>query len=82
MDHQIWTVEKGYSPPTIVIKRCQIPKLGENWDENEMKNDSLNCKAMNGFFLGLSSEKTVHPQVESTVRSWLNPIRQARARHN
>lgn len=47
MDHQIRTiVKKRYSPPTITIKGVQLHKLEDKWDENKMKTDSFNAKAL------------------------------------
>lgn len=42
------SVKMGCVSLTITIKGVQVPR-SKNFDENEMKNDSINVKAMNAL---------------------------------
>lgn len=50
-------VNKGYSPPTITSESIQVFKLEENYEENKMKKDSLNAKAINALVYVLSFDE-------------------------
>lgn len=50
-------VEKEYSSPIITIEGVQLPKLENGPNENEMRMDSLNAKAVNALVYALRADE-------------------------
>ena len=56
IDYYLWKVIfKGPQIPTIRVDGINIPKPKEHWDDNDMKMEELNAKAMNVLYCALDS---------------------------
>jgi len=54
IDYNLWkVVGKGPHIPSIVVNGIFIPKLEEDWDENDIKQSEINAKVMNLLYYAL-----------------------------
>ena len=54
IDYNLWkVVDKGPHIPSVVVNGVSIPKLEEDWDENDIKQSEINAKAMNLLYCAL-----------------------------
>ena len=58
ISYYLWKVIiKGPHIPSIMVDSIPIPKLEDDWDENDMRQIELNTKVMNLLYCALDPNK-------------------------